>query len=122
MRLTWKDSWATILVAAAIAAYACHLLLSDVRFIGDVRVAVAAVGLLGIGAAVVGGWHNAIDATALQVGTGLGTCATVLGVAALISANPWLLAGFVLNVLVLWGYTTLHHAGIVGAEQPDATG
>lgn len=55
MRLNWKDTWATVLVIAAVAGYVEHLELRAQPFIGDVRVVAAVCFALGVSAAAVGG-------------------------------------------------------------------
>lgn len=122
MRLNWKDTWATVLVIAAVAYYLAHLALRAQPFVGDVRVASAACFAFGVGAAVVGGWHRSVDELALRVGARFGTTASLFGVAALLTAYSWLLAVFVLNIVALWGFATLRHTGLVAGAPSDDTG
>ncbi|MCS7483694.1 hypothetical protein ACFFQW_46635 [Umezawaea endophytica] len=121
MRLNWKDTWATILVLAAAALYVTHLEMRDVPFIADVRFVAAACFTLGIGAAVVGGWHRPVDTRALRFGAWFGSTASLLGVVALITAQPWSLALLVLNTLALWGFASLRHTGLFAEDMTDDT-
>ena len=119
MGLNWKDTWATVLVLAAVAAYAAHLALRDVPFAGDVRIASAACFALGVSAAVVGGWHRPVDARSLRFGAWTGSTASVLGAVAVLTAQPWALALLVLNTLALWVFATLSHTGLLAGKTPD---
>jgi hypothetical protein len=121
MRLNWKDTWATILVLAAAALYVTHLEMLDVPFVADVRVVAAACLALGIGAAAVGGWHRPVDARAMRFGAWFGSTASLFGVVALITAQPWSLALLLLNTLALWGFASLRHTGLFVEEAPDDT-
>jgi hypothetical protein len=122
MRLNWKDTWATVLVVAAVALYTAHLALRSQPFVGDVRLVSAACFALGVSAAAVGGWHRPVDDLAMRLGAVFGSTASLLGVAALITAYPWLLAALVLNIVALWGFATLRHAGLVAGTSGDDTG
>jgi len=121
MRLNWKDTWATILVLAAAAVYVTHLEMRDVPFVGDVRAAAAVFIALGVGSAVVGGWHRPVDERALRFGAWFGSTASVLGVVALVTGQPWSFTLLVLNTLVLWGFASLRHTGLFVEEGTDAT-
>lgn len=122
MRLNWKDTWATVLVIAAVAGYVEHLELRAQPFIGDVRVVAAVCFALGVSAAAVGGWHRAVDDLAMQVGAVFGTTASLLGVATLVTAYSWLLFVFVLNIVGLWGFATLRHTGLFTEALADDNG
>lgn len=122
MRLDWKDTWATVLVIAAVAFYAEHFELRSQPFLGDVRVAAAVCFALGVSAAAVGDWHRTIDDLAMRVGAVFGPTASLLGVATLITAHSWLLFVFVLNIVGLWGFATLRHTGLFIEAPADDTG
>ncbi|HEX6345892.1 hypothetical protein [Umezawaea sp.] len=122
MRPNVKDTWATVLVIAAVALYTEHLELTSQPFLGDVRVVAAVCFALGVSAAAVGGRHRATDDLAMRVGAVLGTTATLLGVATLITAHSLLLFVFVLNIVGLWGFATLRHTGLFTAAMADDDG
>jgi hypothetical protein len=122
MRLNWKDTWATVLVIAAVAGYTAHLDMRSQPFIGDVRVVAFVCFALGVSSAAVGGWHRDVDDLAMRVGAVFGTTASLLGAATLVTAYPWLLFVFVLNIVGLWGFATLSHTGLFTEAPADDSG
>ena len=125
MHLTWKDLAATVLVAATVVPFVGYMATGSMPFVQD-PTGMAGLGLvLGLIAAVVGGWI-VVGAGALTryttAGVGLGSL--VVGVLALVSENfmdltirQGLLIAFVVSIFFLWAVAILRHAAGV-AEAP----
>ncbi|MFC4944989.1 hypothetical protein [Pseudonocardia sp. GCM10023141] len=109
MRFTWKDTAAAILVVAIVVTYVGYLVWGEMPFIQDPR-GMAATGLvLGLVAAVLAG-RAAFDPGALnRTALVTGVIALGLGVAAAWTAYEYLLAPFVIAIVVTWGLGTLIH-------------
>lgn len=125
MRLTVRDGIATILVLAIAIPYVGYLINGSMPFVQD-PTGMAAVGLiLGLIAAVVGGWIALGEGAFTQVTTVVvGIVSLVAGVAALVgehlfNATVWqfVLGGFMATIAVLWGFALLRHSGTVSTER-----
>ena len=124
MRLTMRDLFATLLVAAIGVPYVGYLMNGEMPFVQDPR-GMSAVGLiLGAGAFLLVRGSNAKD----RVGTSqnvLAAIALVLGLVALAfaetAAAEVLLAVFMGSILVVWATEVADHAGWVRghAETPS---
>jgi hypothetical protein len=137
MKLTWRDAVATLLFAVIAVTYAAYLYFGGFTLfnmgVGILDpTGMAGLGLIvGIVAAVVGGWitfGEGVFATYATAVVGLITAA--LGVLALFGENlfnnagVWetVLGGFIAGIVLLWGYAVARHWGIVGGERPHAAG
>jgi hypothetical protein len=142
MKLTWRDGLATLFFAAIAVPYAAYLYLGGFTLIKD-SAGNTAVGILdptgmaglalivGIVAAVVGGWIAFAEGTvARYVTAGLGAVTAILGVLALVgenlfnNTNVWegVLGGFIAGIVLLWGFALARHSGIVSSDQTHAAG
>lgn len=140
MRLTWKDAVATLLTAGLGAVYALYLAWGGISLVTDSAgntslgildpTGMGGVALLvGIVAAVIGGWIILGEGTMLAYLTGaVGAVSAILGVLALVgehlfnNATIWesVLGAFMASIVVLWGIATAHHAGLIAGGEPHA--
>ena len=132
MKLGWRDAVATLLVAAIAVPYAFYLASGPLTLIQDSNGGTA-VGImdptgmagfalvLGVIAAIVGGWIVVGEGALLRYVTGgLGIVSAVLGVLALVGENlfnnatVWesVLGGFIASIVLLWGIAIIRHAGL----------
>jgi hypothetical protein len=109
MRFTWKDAVAAVLVAAIVVPYVGYLVWGEMPFVRDPR-GMAATGIvLGLVAALLAG-RAAFDPGALnRTALGTGVLALGLGVAAAWTEYEYLLAAFVIAIVVTWALGTLIH-------------
>jgi hypothetical protein len=109
MRFTWKDTVAAVLVAAIVVPYVGYLVWGEMPFIQDPR-GMAATGIvLGLVAALLAG-RAAFEPGALnRTALGTGVLALALGVAAAWTEFEFLLAAFVIAIVVTWALGTLIH-------------
>lgn len=142
MRLTWKDAVATLLFAAIVIAYAAYLYFGGFSLVKDSAgntslgildpTGMAGLGLiLGLIAAVVGGWVTLGETFAVRVATWVvGAVSAILGVLALVGENlfnnattwEWVLGGFMASIVVLWAFALARHSGIAAGERPHIAG
>ena len=123
MRLTKKDAFATILVAAIVVPYVGYLVRGSMPFIEDPR-GMAATGLiLGLLAlafldrsAFGSGTFAWIEATGGLVSLGLGIAALWA------ETNEALLGAFVVSIVIVWALPTLLHAGFFTSPRTPSTG
>lgn len=134
MKLTWKDAVATLLFGLVGAAYIGYLaggftVLGTGAGIMDPTGMSAFALVLGIVAAIVGGWVVLREGAALAYVTGgLALVSATLGVLALIGENlfnngtVWetVLAAFIGSIVLLWGIATGRHLGLLTGGQPHA--
>jgi hypothetical protein len=122
--LTGKDAVATILVAAIAVPYIGYLINGSMPFVQD-PTGMAGVGLLlGLAAALVGGWIALREGTVTTITTvALGIVSLGAGIAALVSehlfdptAREIVLGGFMATIAVMWGIALLRHSGILSEE------
>ncbi|MBW0118818.1 hypothetical protein [Pseudonocardia abyssalis] len=109
MRFTWKDAVAAVLVAAIVVPYVGYLVRGEMPFVQDPR-GMAATGIaFGLVAALLAG-RAAFDPGALiRTALGTGVPALGLGVAAAWTGYGYLLAAFVIAIVVTWALGTLIH-------------
>ena len=121
MRLTWRDVVATVLVAAIMVPYAGYLINGSALLITD-PTGMAAFGLiLGVIAAVVGGWIAVREGTFMNTATlMLALISFGLGVSALVSENIYepasreiILWIFMATIVSLWALELLRHSGVI---------
>lgn len=137
MKLGWRDAVATLLFAAVAVPYAFYLASGPITLIQDSNGGTA-VGImdptgmsglalvLGVIAAIVGGWIVLGEGALLRYVTGgLGVVSAVLGVLALVGENlfnnatVWesVLGGFIASIVLLWGIAITRHAGLIGGGE-----
>ena len=116
MRITLRDTLASILVAAIAVPYVGYLLYGSVPFVQDAR-GMAAVGLvLGFVAFLLMCGPDALDRigkvelTVAIVALGLGVAALVLAGTAFAEV---LLAAFMASILVVWAFELMDHLGMI---------
>jgi len=116
MRITLRDTLASILVAAIAVPYVGYLLYGSVPFVQDPR-GMAAVGLiLGFVAFLLMWGPDALDRigkvelTVAIVALGLGVAALVLAETAFAEV---LLAVFMASILVVWAFELMDHLGMI---------
>jgi len=116
MRITLRDTLASILVAAIAVPYVGYLLYGSVPFVQDPR-GMAAVGLiLGFVAFLLMWGPDALDRigkvelTVAIVALGLGVAALVLAGTAFAEV---LLAAFMASILVVWAFELMDHLGMI---------
>jgi len=116
MRITLRDTLASILVAAIAVPYVGYLLYGSVPFVQDPR-GMAAVGLiLGFVAFLLMWGPDALDRigkvelTVAIVALGLGVAALVLAGTAFAEV---LLAVFMASILVVWAFELMDHLGMI---------
>ena len=110
MRMTGKNTVATLLVAAIVVPYIGYLIWDDMPFIQDPR-GISAGGLvLGLAAAAVAG-RAALDPEPMhRAALGSGIVALALGIAALVAeTNEALLALFVVAIVLTWALGEAAH-------------
>lgn len=113
-----RDAVATVLVAAAVAAYLGYLVVGSLPFVEDAR-GMAAVGLvLGFASRRIGG-RGAFPHPRVALLVGLGT--TALGIVALASGNSIVLAAFMASTVALWAAATVLRTGGVHPQRLRAT-
>lgn len=124
MRLTGRDAVATILVAMIAIPYAGYLIWGSMPFIED-PTGMAAVGLiLGVIAAVAGGFIALREGAANTVTTvTLGIVSLGLGIATLVSEHLFdvtsraiVLGAFMASIVALWALALLRHGGVIASE------
>jgi len=124
MQLSKADRLATVLVGAIAVPYVGYLFFGMMPFILDAR-AMAATGLgLGLAACAVGARFGVpLDRGFWLLGV-LGAGTVAIGVAALVTERPGLLAAFMAGIVVVWGLSLMRHAalGEVGQRQSDQLG
>lgn len=129
LRLTWKDALATVFVAAIVVPYVGYLTQGSMPFIQDPE-GMAGVGLiLGVAAAVIGGWVAWPAATLGRIATaGAALVSLGLGIATLVTPDALaattreaLLGAFIATIVALWALETLRHSGAVprGMQPPS---
>jgi hypothetical protein len=115
MRLTKKDTIATVLVAAVVIPYVGYLVRGEMPFIQDPR-GMAAVGIVGLVLSFAAwglGIRSAFGKAMLIVGLatlGLGIAAALVGV----EGSELLLAIFVGGIVAVWAIEMMFHAGFFG--------
>lgn len=118
MKFTWKNTAATVFVAAIVLPYVGYLVWGEMPFIQDPR-GMAGTGLvLGIAAATLAVRHWFAPGAMQRATLLTGTTALGLGIAALWTQNEILLATFVTAIVVTWALGTLIHV----REHPAAHG
>lgn len=147
MKLGWKDAVATVLFAAIAVPYAFYLANGPITFIQDSNggtafgiidnTGMAGLALvLGVIAAIVGGWIELGEGLVTRYVTGgLALVSAVLGVLALFGENlfsnttlwsvtVWdgVLGAFMATIVLLWGIAITRHAGLVTGGQTHAPG
>lgn len=116
MRLTIRDLLATILVVALGVYYVGYLLNGSMPLVQDAR-GMSAVGLvLGTAAFLVMRYGDPFDRYE-KVTTAVAAGALALGLVALFlaetAAAEWLLAAFMVSILVVWAMEVADHTGLV---------
>lgn len=109
MRLTWKDTAATAIVAAAGGLYAWHLADPDVTFVGSTRWMGAVLFVLGVAACATGAQSLRAEsgyAKVMSRGAGL---AVILALVTCITGYEVVLAALALLIGVMWLVTTVRH-------------
>lgn len=117
MRIPYRDVLATVLVAASLVVYVAWA--SGIGLLGtnDVRIATAAVLVLGIAAsmvAVVPGFEELLHGSRryLVVASVAGVIALGAGLFALIGEDPTALAVLMVAMIAMWVMSTMRHASI----------
>jgi hypothetical protein len=118
MRLTTRDRFATIVVAAGVLLAAGWFARLPGLASLDIRVvtlAILALGLPASAAAVVPGFDDLIHGSKVYlVGTSLlGVAAFVAAVLTLQNATEWTLVALVALTVAMWALSTLRHAGML---------
>lgn len=142
MKLGWKDGVATLLFAAIAVPYAFYLFSGPFTLIQDSNGGTA-LGILdptgmsglalvlGVLAALVGGWIVLDEGRLTEIVTGgLGLISATLGVLALVGENlfnnttVWdsVLGAFIASIVLLWGIAITRHAGLLEGGETHATG
>jgi hypothetical protein len=117
MRLTWKDLWATVTIAAVVASYAVYLngtatwLLSSARGTAALVLLLGAIGC-GFGAAadLYLAEKSRMTMTFTAIASTLGMLALAAAAGALITGSSVVLAFEVGTVVALWLLATVRHA------------
>mgnify|MGYP001282503467 CR=1 FL=1 len=119
MRFTWKDTAAAVLVAAIVVPYVGYLVGISIPFIQDAR-GMAAIGLVFGGIAVLLAGYAAFDPGSLhRTALTTGVLALGLGVAAAWTEYEYLLAAFVVAIVVTWALGTLIHTEALPAARQE---
>src|SRR5512141_2172414 len=122
MRLTWRDTLATVFVLAAAVLYLLWLAEIEVFGMSSPRAIGAVVMVLGLAASVtavvygVGAGLMQAPRIYLAVTSLIGLGALVAGIMAIADANEPMLAALVIGTVVLWVVSTARHALIAGRE------
>jgi hypothetical protein len=111
MRATWRDGAATVLAAAVVGVYAGHALDWSLPLIGDVRLAILVVGILGLAACIVGADPAAITSRTAYTAfaSGLGVTALLLVIVGLITGWELVLTALAVVTLALYAVATIRH-------------
>lgn len=135
MRLTWRDAAATLLFAVIAVTYISYLVTGGFTLFGigvgimDPTGMSGLALILGLVAALVGGWVVLREGNGLAYLTGgIGAVSAVVGLLALVGENlfnnrtVWetVLAAFIVGIALLWAVATGRHAGLVDFGQPHA--
>jgi hypothetical protein len=123
-RLTWRDIVASVLVLLIAIPYVGYLVQGEMPFIEDAR-GMAAVGLiLGAAAYIVLRTGDELD-RAGKIETAAAAVSLALGLVALAfaeaAAAEWLLAVFMVSILVVWAVELADHAGFVHWHEAGPT-
>lgn len=123
MRLSWRDSIATICVAIGVVIYGAWVVGSGLPGLGEpvsVAIAVLVLGVAASISAVVPGFTALLRGSKLylSVASVLGLIAFSAGVCTIAGADASTgLAVLVLSTLALWGMSTLRHLGVPSSRQ-----
>lgn len=111
MRATWRDAAATGLAAAVLAVYAANIFGWNVPLVGDTRLAVLAIGIVGLGMCIAAADPNVFTArTAYTVAaSALGVLALALVVVGLITGWALVLTALVAVTALLYVMATVRH-------------
>lgn len=123
MRLTWRDAVATVLTAGGVALYAAYIQGANLPMVSSPRAIAGAVLALGFVACNVGApvaFHPGAKRWSTAIGSVLGVAILVAGTAALITGSTATLAALVGATVVLWAFTTVHHASSDDDHGPTA--
>lgn len=123
-QLTWRDLVASVLVLLIAIPYVGYLVRGEMPFIEDPR-GMSAVGLvLGAAAYFVLRTGDTFD-RAGKIETTVAVISLALGVAAFAfaeaAAAEWLLALFMVSILVVWAVEVADHAGLVHWHEAGPT-
>lgn len=126
MRLTTRDRFATIVVAAGVllaAGWFARLPGIASLDIRAVTLAILALGLPASAAAVVPGFDDLIHGSKVYlVGTSLlGVAAFVAAVLTFQNATEWTLVALVALTVAMWALSTLRHAGMLETSRLGPT-
>lgn len=125
MRLTWRDSLATVFVFAGVLVYSLWLAGIEVLGISSVEVVAGVVLALGLAASVtavvygVGAGLLRAPATYLVPASLIGIVAFVGGIVALATGNETMLGALVIATIVLWLMATVRHARGTAASDDE---
>lgn len=118
MRLSFRDSMATLLVAGIAVPYLGYLIFGVMPFILDAR-AMAGVGMVfGLAACVIGARPEAGLDTGFWLLGVLGAGTLAAGIGALVTGSDTLLALFMGGIGVQWALSTLRHVNTVPMPVP----
>lgn len=114
MRIPWRDSLATLFVAAAVGIYAAWLVGSALPGLGTpapIAVAVLALGVAASASAVVPGFGDLLRGSKayLAASSLLGLVALIAGVWTLVAGEAYALATLLGATIVLWGMSSVRH-------------
>jgi len=123
-QLTWRDLVASVLVLLIAIPYVGYLIRGEMPFIEDPR-GMAAVGLvLGALAYIVLRTGDAFDRVG-KIETTVAVISLALGVIAFAfaeaAAAEWLLAVFMVSILVVWAVEVADHSGLVHWHEAGPT-
>ncbi|HSL32053.1 MAG TPA: hypothetical protein VK871_00310 [Candidatus Limnocylindrales bacterium] len=123
MRLTNRDRFATIVVAAGVllaAGWFARLPGLESVDIRAVTLVILALGLPASAAAVIPGWDDLIHGSKLYMlgASLLGVAAAGAAVLTLVNGTEWTLVALVALTVVLWAVSTLRHAGMLEGGRP----
>ena len=115
MRFTWKDTTATVLVAAVVVPYVGYLIRGEMPYIHDPR-GMAITGIVfGVAAALLTGRPALERGPFVRAALVLGAVALGTGLAALWTGNEILLATFIGLIVATWALDTLIHTKVLPA-------
>jgi hypothetical protein len=113
MRLTWKDTAATVLTAAIVALYVAFLVDANLPLVSGPRALAGVVLIAGLAACAIGGRSMTADTRhgwVVRISVVLGVVAFISALITMITGSEFVLAMVVGTTVALWLVTTLRHA------------
>jgi hypothetical protein len=127
MRLSWRDSIATVLVAIGVLVYLAWLVGFEIPGLTEparVSIAMLVLGVAASASAVVPGFADLLRGSKLYLASAsaLGLIAVGAGVCTIFGADPFVgLAVLAITMVMMWVMATMRHVG-VGSRQHHLQG